>query len=106
MKKEQKAVGELAVKLRMAKGWSEGQLSSEIMIRYGDPITPKAIRALESGGHGTLRLVTLVFGALRNLRKDQLNAYFTDMLGQMTDDQSIKNRQGTGTTTPRSTAEL
>ena len=106
MKKEQKAVGELAARLRIAKGWSEGQLSSEIMIRYGDSVTPKAIRTLESGGHGTLRLVTLVFGALRNLRKDQLNAYFTEMLGHMTDDQPIKNSQSTGTTAPRTSAEL
>ncbi len=106
MKKEQRAVGELAAKLRRAKGWSEGQLSSEIMMNYGDSIAPKTIRALEAGGHGTLRLVTLVFGALRNLRKEQLSDYFLEMLGYMTDDQPIKNCQSTSATAPRAAAEL
>lgn len=106
MKKKQQMIGDLAATLRSAKGWSEGQLSSEIMLRYGDSVTPEGIRSLEAEGNGTLRLVTLVFGALRNLRKDQLNDYFIEMLRYMTNDQSITNRKRSDSAAPQASAEL
>ncbi|TNE46949.1 MAG: hypothetical protein EP343_21760 [Deltaproteobacteria bacterium] len=95
-----KTIGSVARKLRKKRGWSEEELARRIHELYNGQITPHAIKALESSETGTLRLVTLVFGALWDVPKANLLTYFQDMIRQINHVQSFENGEGPSAPAP------
>ena len=95
--KQRKTIGKVARQLRLQRGWSEDELALRIQELYNGQIPPSAIQALESSETGTLRLITLVFGALWEVPKANLLTYFQDMIRQINHVQSFENGEGPST---------